>query len=81
MKKLLFLTWRGMGRSWTKLCNFSLIKMALDQRPIGNPNDQSLFYFGKVLNDTMYNSVICPQLCKISKLWECQNAKYTNEQS
>lgn len=55
--------------------------MALDQRPIGNPNDQSLFYFGKVLNDTMYNSVICPQLCKISKLWECQNAKYTNEQS
>lgn len=39
---------------WTGFNNLSLIKMALDQRSFGNLSDQSFFYFGNVLIDTMY---------------------------
>lgn len=43
---------------WIEVYNFSLMKMALDQRLVWKPSDQLLFYFGNILIDTMYNSMI-----------------------
>lgn len=42
---------------WTELYNFSLIKLALDQRSTWNSSDQLLFCFRNALIDTKYNSM------------------------